>query len=283
MRAYGSYDGSITNLDFLRHFPTLRRFSADCLFNSLTNIDGLGYLPADVEDLGLGHTRARLSLALLARFKNLTRLFIEGHTKNIDVVGELRRLRSITLRSVTLPSLAVLTPLQDLRALDLKLGGTRNLELLPQVGQLEYLEIWMVKGLSDLSPLADLPKLEFLFLQSLRQVTSLPAMSRLASLRRVWLENLKGLSDFTPLLEAPVLEQLAIVDMAHLQPEDVHPLADHRSLRSIRIGLGSKRKNEAAKQLVPLGQEADWAKPRYRRRLTVRSSRDTGYALRQSR
>ena len=142
----------LPSLDFLRHFPTLRRFSADCLFNSLTNIDGLGYLPADVEDLGLGHTRARRSLALLARFKNLTRLFIEGHTKNIDVVGELRRLpASPTFGNPSQPGGT--HALQDLRALDLKLGGTRNLELLPQVGQLGYLEIWMVKGLSDLSPL----------------------------------------------------------------------------------------------------------------------------------
>jgi hypothetical protein len=31
LRAYGSYDGSITNLEFLRFFPFVRRFSADVL------------------------------------------------------------------------------------------------------------------------------------------------------------------------------------------------------------------------------------------------------------
>lgn len=37
-------------------------------------------------------------------------------------------------------------------ALDIELGGTKGLGLLPRVGRLRYLELWMVKGLSDLSP-----------------------------------------------------------------------------------------------------------------------------------
>ena len=35
LRAYGSYDGSIRDLEFLRAFPTLRRFAADALYDSL--------------------------------------------------------------------------------------------------------------------------------------------------------------------------------------------------------------------------------------------------------
>lgn len=65
LRAYGSYDGSITNLDFLRHFPSVRSFQADALYHSLTNIDGLGYLPSDVQFLALGQTKKKLSLAPL--------------------------------------------------------------------------------------------------------------------------------------------------------------------------------------------------------------------------
>ena len=63
LRAYGSYDHSIMDLEFLRFFPTLRRFGADALWDSLTSLDGLRHLPPDLEELGIGATRARLDLA----------------------------------------------------------------------------------------------------------------------------------------------------------------------------------------------------------------------------
>ena len=57
LRAYGSYDHSITDLEFLRFFPTLRRFAADALWDSLTSLDGLRHLPTDLEELGIGATK----------------------------------------------------------------------------------------------------------------------------------------------------------------------------------------------------------------------------------
>ena len=261
LRAYGSYDGTITDLDFLRHFPTLRSFQADALYHSLTSIDGLGYLPDDVRFIGLGRTKKRLSLAPLARFTTIQRLFLEGQSKDIDVVSDLRHLRSVTLRSITLPDLSLLRPLSSLRALGLKLGGTKDLSLLPDLRSLDYLELWMVKGLSDLSPVSELPQLEYLFLQSLRQVESLPIMTGLAGLRRLWLETMNGLTDLAPLRQAPSLTQLAVVAMGHLQPEAFAPLVGHPTLEALRFGLGSRRKNEAVKRIIDLPSEGDWRKP----------------------
>jgi hypothetical protein len=261
LRAYGSYDGSITDLDFLKFFPTLRSFSADALYHSLVNIDGLGYLPQDAEFIGIGQTKKRLSLAPLARFETLQRLYVEGQTKDIEVISELREIRSLTLRSVTLPDLSLLRPLAHLRALDLKLGGTKNLSELPDLEGIEYLELWMVKGLSDLTPVAYLPRLEYLFLQSLRQVTALPPMAGLNSLTRVWLETMKGLTDLSPLRDAPSLRDLAVIDMPHLQPEALEPLVGHPTLKTLRHGLGSKKKKEAVDALMGLPREAEWRKP----------------------
>jgi hypothetical protein len=173
LRAYGSYDGTITDLEFLRHFPTPRSFQADALYHSLTNIDGLGYLPDDVQFISLGQTKKRLSLAPLARFTTIRRLYLEGQSKDIEVVSDLRHLRSVTLRSIRLPDLALLKPLSRLRALDLKLGGTKDIALLPDLQSLDYLELWMVKGLADLSPIAHLPRLEYSF--SRRSVRSSPS------------------------------------------------------------------------------------------------------------
>jgi hypothetical protein len=109
------------------------------------------------------------------------------------VISGLGELRSVTLRSITLPDLSLLAVLPKLRALDLKLGGTKNLALLPELQGLEYLELWMVKGLSDLAPIRN----------------------------------------------ASSLRQLAVVDMAHLQPEAFAPIAGHRKLESLRAGLAA--------------------------------------------
>jgi hypothetical protein len=261
LRAYASYDGSIRDLDFLRFFPALHKFSADTLYHSLGSIDGLGYLPESASMIGLGQTKKKLSLKPLGRFTSLRRLYLEGQTKDIETISELRSLRSVTLRSITLADLSILQPLRQLRALDLKLGGTRDLALLPTIGKLDYLELWMVRGLHDLSPVAQLEDLSYLFLQSLKQVTQLPDLSRLTHLETVWLETMKGLTDLSPLLTARSLRRVGVVDMAHLQPEDVGVLAGHPGLQELRAGLGSKRKNDAVRKLVPLPDGERWAKP----------------------
>jgi hypothetical protein len=252
LRVYGSYDGTIADLDFLRFFPRLRRFMANALFHSLVDISGLGFLPENLVYLNLGQTRKRLSLAPLARFRALRRLSLEGQTKDIEVLSELSSLLSLTLRSITLSGLQLLTSLDRLKALDLKLGSTKNLALLPNVGELRYLELWMIRAFDDLQPVAEVTTLETLFLQALRRVTTLPSFERMPHLRHVHLETMKGLSDLSPLRSARNLERLLLVDMPQLQPNDLRVLMGHPSLRAIRIGLGSKKKNEAARTLLGL-------------------------------
>ena len=252
LRAYGSYDGSIRDLEFLRFFPSLRSFWADALWDHLASSDGLRHLRADLDELGLGATRRPLDLAILGRFRDLRSLYLEGQRKNLAVVSTLTTLEELTLRSITLPDLRPLLPLGRLRSLDLKLGGTRDLALLPEVGTLHYLELWLIRGLDDVSMIGRMPALRSLFLQALRRVTQLPDLSAAASLRRVALEGMGGLSDLTPLATAPALEDLLLIEMRHLQPEALRPLVGHPRLRAATVGLGSDRRNRAAAELLGL-------------------------------
>lgn len=249
--------GHVPDLEFLRFFPNLQRISIDTFFEEPKSFDGLRHLRPDLHSLMLGSTRHRKSLAPLNHFTGLRRLYLQGHTKDIDVLARLISLRSVTLREITLADLSILLPLGELRALELKLGGTRDLSLLPRIGQLEFLELWMVRGLADLTPLSDVSTLEYLFLQALPQVTALPDLSRLTRLQTVVLETMKGLSDLRPLRTAPALQRLALVDMGHLQPEHVAVLADHPQLRFLSAGLGSDKKNRAVREMVPLPDDSD--------------------------
>jgi hypothetical protein len=252
LRVYGSRE--IADLEFLRFFPYLRRFAADALWGGLASLDGLRHLPEDLEHLGLGATRRRLDLEVIGRFPRLRTLFLEGQTKNIEVVAGLKRLEELTLRSITLPDLSLLLPLKHLLALDLKLGGTKELGLLPEIGRIRYLELWRIKGLTDISSIARLSRLRSLFLQTLKGVTSLPDLSGARVLRRVHLETMKGICDLRPLATAPALRELVLVDMPQLQPDDLRPIVGLPRLKAATVALGSVRKNIAAEELLGLPQ-----------------------------
>jgi hypothetical protein len=253
LRVYGGYDGSIADLDFLRFFPRLRRFSVDAVYR-LPSLDGIGHLSTELEDLLIGMTASkRFSLGTLTRFTGLRTLYLEGQQKDFEAIGKLEALEDLTIRSITLPDLAALVPLQRLRSLDIKLGGTRDIALAPRIGALEYVELWMVRGLDDVSALAEVPTLKQFFLQALKNVTRLPSFRDASALRGATLQTMKGITDLSPLAEAPNLESVNIIDMGHLQPEALRPFVGHPTLRSAAIGLGSDRKNADAWDLLPLG------------------------------
>lgn len=242
---------AVADLEFLRFFPFIRHFGA-ARPRSLQSIDGLRHLSENLESLDLGHTKLNLNLTILGRFAGLKELKLEGQTKGIGIVSSLTALEDLTLRSITLPDLELLLPLTGLLALDIKLGGTKDLSLLPSIGRLQYLELWMIKGLTDVSSIGRLPNLRYLFLQALRRVEVLPDLSLDVELRRVHLETMRGLRDLRPLTTAPALEQLLLVDISHLQPEDLRCLVGLPNLKGIGVGLGSKRKNDAAYAMLQL-------------------------------
>jgi hypothetical protein len=253
LRVYGGYDGSITDLDFLRFFPRLRRFSVDAIYE-LPSLDGIGLLSDELEDLLIGWTRSkRFSLRNLARFRNLKTLYLEGQQKDFAAIGELESLEDLTLRSITLPDLSALLPLRRLASLDIKLGGTHELALLPQIGRLTYVELWRIRGVDDVSPLAEIKTLEHVFLQTLKRVTALPSFARSPSLRSARLDTMKGITDLAPLADAPNLELLRLIQMCQLEPEALRPFIGHPTLRDGTWGLCSDRKNIAAWDLLPLG------------------------------
>jgi internalin A len=242
IRAYGGYDGSIRDLEFLQHFRSARRVQIDALYH-LESIDGLRHLNEGLESLTLGRTKMRFSMSVLARFPALTFLFLEGHVKDIEVLSALRELQVLKLRSITLPNLALLLPLTKLRSLNLKLGGTCELHPLEKMQQIEYFEAWMVRGLSDLSQVATLPRLRYLFLQTLRQVTAFPDLSGCFRLERIEAETMKGISDLHGLMTAPALRELLLIDMPQLRWKHIESLKDHPTLQRVRIGTGSKKRN----------------------------------------
>lgn len=256
MKAHGVSDlmvhshARFRNLAFLEHFPFLKSFFAECF--PIGSLEGVEALPESLKELTLGRTKKKFSLAFLERFRCLETLSLEAHSQDFEAISSLSTLRNLTLRSFSLPDLSALVPLKNLDRLDIKLGGTRNLEHLPEIGRLRYVELWMIRGLSDLRPVGGVVTLQWLFLESLKNVRRLPPLGLLKALRRVELWTMKGLRDLRPLLGAPALEELVVIGAAHLRPSDFVLLRGHPPLKRATITLDSLRKNEEVKALLGL-------------------------------
>jgi len=249
LRIYGHYSTPLPNLAFLKHYTFLAGFQLDVY--GLESTDGIEQLPASLEHFGFGQTKSKgFSLDFLRQFTRLKELYLESHMKGIQVISSLSSLDRLTLRSITLPDLTLLLPLKNLWSLDIKLGGTKDLRLLPKVGGLKYLELWMIKGLQDVESIAEVATLQNLFLQALKNVTTLPSFRTLRCLRRVTLDTMKGVTDLSPVAAAPLLEELFVVGANQLQPEHFEAFLGHPSLKCATIGLGSSRKNEQVKKLL---------------------------------
>ena len=254
LRIYG-HDKTEPDLNFLRHFGFVRHLRLDAY--TVQDFDGLAFASADLQSLGIGATKSkRHSLSFLERFRKLRTLQLEGQTKDIDVVGRLNKLGQLDLRSITLPDLSVLTPLKSLLSLSIKLGGTRNLELLARIGRLRYLELWRILGLSDVSAVAGVKTLQFLFLEALKNVKQLPSFAPLKKLRRVHLESMKGITDLRAVAAAPALEELFLGSMSSLKVEAIKPFRRHPALRRAWLDMGSWKKLRAAEGLLGLPDTA---------------------------
>jgi len=242
--------GEATGVESIAKIPAL-----ESLYLHVYRLDSFEFLreisPLHLTSLSLCRTKSdRPSLAPLARFANLKKVYLEGHRKEIEVIGTLRRLEDVTIRSVTTPDLSYLRSLPRLLSVDVKLGGTKNLSAIAGMKTIRYLEVWQVRGLSNVEVAGQLPGLQYLFLQALPHVRKLPSFARSRSLRRVHLWNMQGLRDLSQLRTAPALEELVIYDARRLVPEDLEPVLAKKCLKRATVGFGSKAKNERFDELA---------------------------------
>ncbi len=271
LRVYGFYS-SACDLAFTSEMTNVHHFAADCLMDAvgIEHIAAMGTLESlgigifhhdnfrfldlvtpKLKRLFLGRTQShKPDLMPLSRFTLLEEIYIEGQQRNIEVLSQLKNLQDVTLRSISTPDVSYLAPLRHMWSLDIKLGGIKTLNAIKGMENIKYLELWQINGLSDINFISDLIGLQYLFLQSLRQVAALPPLSRLGKLRRIHLENMKGLKEISSLESAPALEEFSHWNAQNMQPEDYLPLLRNPSLKRATTDFGSGRKNSRFKELL---------------------------------
>lgn len=272
LRVFGHHSEKSCDINFVKQIPSLRRFSADCLVDAKgieavakleklehlgvgilhqDNFDFLNDVNPNLTELYLFQTLSKKPrINVIERFSNLKFLFLEAQQKGTEAINQLAKLEKLVLRSISTADIDYIKGLKNLWSVDIKLGGIKNFDALKTLPQIKYLELWQIRGLSDLSFLSELRTLQNLFVQSLIQVSELPCFIQNTSLRRLYLENLKGLTNLQTLRNAPALEEFVYVSANNLEAEDLLPVLENPNLKSISCMFGSIRKNNSFEQLV---------------------------------
>ena len=258
LRVYGL--NSVKNLDFLRHFDSIRELSVDVW--DIEWLDGIDTQYANLRSLDLGSTKSkRFSLAFLPSFEDLKQISIDGFEKDVEAIGEVITLEELTLRSVTLDDLDFVGQLTSLWWFALKLGGTRNIMALSDTRP-KYLEIWRARGLKNIDVISEMETLQFLFLQTLYRIWALPDLSNLSDLRKITIEDLRNLNNIRALFTASSIKELDVKGFNRVKVEDFISLKSHPSLERASIFTGSEKKNELVKQQLGL-PDSLWGKTNF--------------------
>lgn len=231
VRFYGHYSGSF-DCKTLEKIPNVKSLFIDCLTKSenletITLLKHLQRLSLGVfelketeilnaenfkklNELIITDTRTKaLNLDYLKDYKNLTSLIICGHTKNIEVVGNLSNLEYLGLNSISKVPLQFVNKLKKLKTLGFVLGGRDNLDEIEE-NNIETLEIIRIRGFSSFKNIANFSKLKNLKIEDQIQLTELKFNKPFSFLQDFKLINCKTFKSLTGLENLQALKQLRV-------------------------------------------------------------------------
>lgn len=269
VRFFGHYQEQF-DASVLVELQAARWISVDCL-TGISNEGQIGKLPllnrlsfgvyqfdnprfletltvSNLKQLALGETAKRnFDLEPLGGSEQLQTLFLEGHTKNVEVLSSLPKLAKLKLRAFPKhKDLQFLSDAVSLRSLSLILGGRSSFSEF-QHSALEELIVIRVRGLETLGSLSRFPRLRKLHVEDQLQVQSINLTG--APLRRILFLNCKGLAEIDGIESLCDLVELR-VSRTKL---DLEALANRdwpASLSILALYSSSQKWNEATRAML---------------------------------
>lgn len=147
--------------------------------------------------------------------------------QDIEWLAQTERL---TLWNVKVPG-GFLARMPRLWWLDLRGGTLDDLSICAGCNALEYLRVSHVRGLRDISIVADLERLRYLCLYAQSKLTAFPSCKMLRQLERAVLGQLKGLNELGGLLDAPNLRELALSKRVGVSESDTMAIKVHPTMQ----------------------------------------------------
>lgn len=153
---------------------------------------------------------------------------VELMDEDIEWLSKTERL---TLWNVKVPA-GLLARIETLWWLDIRGGSATDLAVANGAKKLQYLAVNQVRGMCDLSLVAEMVSLRYLDLYGLPKVAELPSCARLVSLEHARIGQLRGLVSLHGLLEAPNLRELELVRKINVSENDVNEIVSHPAVEA---------------------------------------------------
>ncbi len=237
----------IANEDWLYELPLLERLSFDVFeFDRPDFLDGLRL--ERLTELSVSETRTRkLDLGALHRCKNLTELFIQGHTRNIEALASVPLLRKLRLSGMPKQrDLSFVGEIASLQSLTLLLGGRPKFDEVSS-RTLQELEVIRVRGLETLGRLDRFPNLRRLQIEDQLQLHSLSVVG--AQLHELSVHNCKNLQVVSGLDRLMELEQIR-VSRTNLDLDTLRDRSWPPSMEVVALYSGSQKWNTEARAIL---------------------------------
>ncbi len=155
-----------------------------------------------------------------------------NHVKLIDEDIEwLSKTERLTLWNVKVPA-GLLAQIETLWWLDIRGGSATDLAVAKGVNKLQYLAVNQVRGMCDLSLVAEMLTLRYLDLYGVPKVMELPSCARLVNLEHGRIGQLRGLASLHGLLQAPNLRELELVRKINVSETDVNEIISHSAIEA---------------------------------------------------
>lgn len=166
----------------------------------------------------------------VAKHREGNSVWIDHAEINESDLDWLQKVERLTLWNVSVPD-GFLSRIPHLWWLDVRGGTSNDLKILFGLSNLKGLAVNQIRGLTDLSSLAELSSLRFIELYGLPKVERLPCFSCLPSLERVNVGQMRGLNSLTEILQAPQLQELQLSRKIAVTQNDVQQIISHPTLK----------------------------------------------------
>lgn len=232
----------ISNPERIFELSKLKKFSF-----GVYNYDNLNFLHQlklhRLEQLTLGETKKRnFDLSPLRDGKQIRSLTVEGHDKNIDMIGDMENLENLRLWSIgKKTSLEFVSKLTKLETLEIVLGGRQNIDEI-SLPFLREMKIALVRGFNDFGDLSRFPRLKYLQVEDQTKLQSISLQTpNLTELRIITCKSLSALTDLE------VLKKINYVHCAQtsLDYEALSEFKWAKSLKVLSLFSGSRKRDEA--------------------------------------
>ena len=162
--------GAFDDLTFLKHFNNLKRLRIN--LNQQVDLSPINAY-CKLHFLAIGGNK--LKIKGISKNKTIEDLSVFHKIDDVECITEMTQLKKLDISGMTLKDLSFLRTLTHLKELNFMLGGTKNLESLPDIGKIEKLSFTSVNQLTteNLMPINQMKYLKELHFENQPQLTDL--------------------------------------------------------------------------------------------------------------